>query len=205
LPTQAPGTAESLETRLRLQFAQRSDYLAFPHRLDRPVGGLILVALTKKAARLLTEQFMARKVHKDYLAIVAGRVERESSVWIDYLRKIPDQARAEVVPSNLQTNSPSELDEQAKLAETAIEIIRYDERSDRTLLRLSPVTGRMHQLRVQAASRGFPIIGDILYGGPALQGGAERILLQAHQLRFFDPRDSRPVTVTASDTWTESV
>ena len=97
LSTQAPGSAESLETRLRSQFAQRSDYLAFPHRLDRPVGGVILVAFTKKAARLLGEQFMARKVNKDYLALVAGRVEQGRSVWIDYLRKVPNQARVEVV------------------------------------------------------------------------------------------------------------
>lgn len=196
LSTQAPGTADSLEIRLRAQFKDRSDYLAFPHRLDRPVGGVILVALRKRAARLLGEQFMARKIKKDYIAQVAGRIVDTEPVWIDHLRKIPDQAKVEIV---------AESDDQAKLAETAVEVIRYDQANDRTWVKLSPVTGRMHQLRIQAASRGFPIVGDLLYGGPPLPGEPNQIQLRAHSICFFDPRNSRPVTVTASDNWLESV
>ena len=196
LSTQAPGAADSLESRLRTQFQDRSDYLAFPHRLDRPVGGVILVALRKRAARLLGQQFMARKVEKQYVAEVAGRVDAAATVWLDHLRKIPDQAKVEVVEAS---------DEQARLAETGVEIIRYDESSDRTWLKLSPVTGRMHQLRIQAASRGNPIVGDVLYGGPPIPDRTDQIQLRAHSLRFFDPRDSRPVTVTASEEWIERV
>ena len=196
LPTQAPGTADSLELRLRSQFQDRSDYLAFPHRLDRPVGGVILVALRKRAARLLGQQFMARKVEKQYVAQVAGRVDTVEAVWVDHLRKIPDQAKVEVV---------DESDEQARLAETGVEVLRYEASSDRTWLKLSPVTGRMHQLRIQASSRGNPIVGDVLYGGPPILGSADRIELRAHCVRFFDPRDSRPVTVTASENWADRV
>ncbi len=73
LSTQAPEGADSLESILRKQLADRSEYVAFPHRLDRPVGGVILVALRKRAARLLNEQFAARKVCKEYRAVVSGQ------------------------------------------------------------------------------------------------------------------------------------
>ena len=196
LSTQAPKAADSLETRLRAQFQDRSDYLAFPHRLDRPVGGVILVAFRKKAARLLGEQFMARKVEKTYVAEVTGRVDPTDLLWRDQLRKIPDQAKVEIVDQSHP---------EGKLAETKVDVIRYDEQTDRTWLRLSPVTGRMHQLRIQAASRGNPIVGDVLYGGEAIPDATDRIQLRAHSIRFFDPRDSRPVTVTASENWIRRV
>ncbi len=196
LSTQAPPLADSLEQRLRAQLQGRAKYLAFPHRLDRPVGGVILVALRKRAARLLSEQFMARKIEKRYLAQLAGRLLQKEAIWIDHLRKIPDQAKVEIV---------GEPDEQARLAETYVEVMSYDEIEDRTWVKLSPVTGRMHQLRIQSASRGFPIVGDLLYGGPPLPSATDQIRLRAHSIRFFDPQDSRAITVTASDPWPKSV
>lgn len=196
LSTQAPGAADSLEIRLREQFKARGDYLAFPHRLDRPVGGVILVAFRKRAARLLGGQFESRKVEKQYLAQVAGCVPSGQNCWVDQVRKVPDQPRVEIV----QSEDPS-----GKRAETGVEVLRYDPQRDRTWLKLTPITGRMHQLRVQSAHRGFPILGDLLYGGPPLVDHPDAIALRAHSIRFFDPRDSRPVVVTASDRWMESV
>lgn len=196
LQTQAPGTADSLEQRLRQQFRNRSAYLAFPHRLDRPVGGVILVALRKRAASLLGAQFMSRKVEKVYLAVLQGHVDANQLTWTDSVRKIPEEARVEITDSQ---------DSKGLLAETGVELVRYDEATGRSWVRLSPLTGRMHQLRIQAASRGVPIVGDVLYGGPPLAHGDDRIMLCAHSIRFFDPRNSRSVTVTASDNWIESV
>jgi 23S rRNA-/tRNA-specific pseudouridylate synthase len=187
LSTQAPGSADSLELRLRSQLKDRSDYLAFPHRLDRAVGGVILVALRKRAARLLSEQFRGRKVRKSYLARVAGRIDSVRSPWIDALRKVPDQARVEITDP---------ADPGSKRAETEVELLRFDDCSETTWLRLWPVTGRMHQLRVQAANRGFPIVGDRLYGGPPLPDLDDRIELQAESIRFFDPRDARETLAT---------
>lgn len=187
LPTQAPGGAESLESVLRRQLAQRSDYVAFPHRLDRPVAGVILVALRKRAARLLNEQFAARKVTKEYLAVVEGKFTGDSQ-WCDHLTKLSDQAQAAVVDVNHSG---------AKIAKTRAEVVRYDEQNDRTLLKLFPETGRMHQLRVQAAHRGHPIIGDTLYGG--IETADTRIMLQAHSITFHDPRNGKQVTVTGTE------
>ncbi len=197
LSTQAPENADSLESRLRSQFKDRSNYLAFPHRLDRPVGGVLIVALTKKAARLLSSQFEVRKVRKEYIAALSGRLPEGTTIWADHLRKVPDQARVEIVDPGVDSS---------RQAETGIEFVRYDQQNDRTWVKLMPVTGRMHQLRVQSASRGFPIVGDQLYGGPrSAELRDDEIALRAHSLSFFDPRNSKEVSVTASDDWTKSV
>ncbi len=188
LATQAAPGVQSLESLLHGQLGPRGDYLAFPHRLDRPVGGLILVALRKKAARLLSEQFVARKIVKEYHAIVSGRVAPCEQRWSDYLTKIPDLAQAEIADA---------ASVGAKLAETRIAVVKYDAEQDQTQLRMFPLTGRMHQLRVQAARRGHPIVGDTRYGGEGISGAG--IMLRAHSLTFFDPRNGARVTVTGSD------
>ena len=217
---------------LREQFSSRSQYVAFPHRLDRSVSGVLLVALTKKSARLLSEQFASRKIDKEYRAWVSGSVPKtQESVWVDHLRKVSQEARAEVV---------AEGSDGARRAETGVQRLDYASDLDRSLLRLFPKTGRMHQLRCQAAFRGHPIVGDVAYGGPPLlvddrkkllefrpsvpretvspskepDGQAplntqlppsEAILLRAHEVSFHDPRRGIRVTVTASDKLGESV
>ncbi|MCG8649397.1 MAG: RluA family pseudouridine synthase [Pirellulales bacterium] len=190
LPTQAPAGIESLESRLRAQLAARTSYLAFPHRLDRPVSGIVLVALRKRAARLLNEQFAARKVEKVYLAEVEGQVPDTPQVWTNWLRKLPDRAEVTVC---------EEHDQDAKYAETHVRQAICSPARQTTLLTLSPQTGRMHQLRVQTSFRGHPIVGDRLYQAPSAweRPEADRIELHAQQLTFHDPRDGRKVTVSA--------
>lgn len=188
LPTQAPRGIESLESRLRRQLQARSSYVAFPHRLDRPVSGLVLVALTKRAARLLSDQFASRKVHKVYVAEVDGEVTAAHALWVDWLRKLDGVAQAEVCDADAAG---------AKNAETVVERLRYMPQRNTSLLKLSPTTGRMHQLRVQSSHRGHPIVGDSLYAiakQPAT-GPCERIHLHAQSLTFHDPRNSLSVCV----------
>src|SRR5579885_2170715 len=72
-------------------------YLGIPHRLDRPVSGVVVFARNTKAARRLAEQFQERRVHKVYWALVEGAVEPEEGVWEDWLLKHPEQARSERV------------------------------------------------------------------------------------------------------------
>jgi len=193
LSTIAPPGGDSLEARLQTQFADRSDYVHVAHRLDREVGGVLLVALQKKAARLLQTQFATRKVIKRYRAWVSGRVSLEPSpidetvVWKDWMRKLPDEARGEICNENTL---------KAKLAETIARVLRYDEDHSRTLLELSPLTGRMHQLRLQTAHRGHPIVGDSLYGPPAVASEIESpIQLQSQLLTFHEPSSGKRVSV----------
>ena len=165
IPTQAPKNFDSLERRARNQFASRSQYFACPHRLDRPVQGVILVAFQKRTARLLSSQFETRKVEKEYLAWTAGKVPSEPTLWVDYLEKVPNQARVIIT---------DEAKLGAKLAKTEVQALHYSEQLDCTLLRLKPVTGRMHQLRAQAAHRGYPILGDTTYEQNPEFGGTTR-------------------------------
>lgn len=209
LATQAPAPHDSLERRLRSELepcaGAAGDYLALPHRLDRAVSGVILVARSKRAARLLGQQFQSRKVAKTYLAWVQGQPGIEPQPWVDRLRKLPGQPQTEVVTSSDPDEPPA-----GQEAITAVRVLR--QQADSGLLELQPLTGRMHQLRVQCAHRGYPILGDTLYGSTASWSGApaahepslsgaETIALHAWQLRFYDPRNGQAVTVAAPPAW----
>jgi 23S rRNA-/tRNA-specific pseudouridylate synthase len=185
LSTQAPPGADSLESRLRTQLGKRGSYLTVVHRLDRPVSGIVLVALRKKEARLLSDQFASDKVTKRYAATLAGRLNPPAGDWIDWLRKIPDQPRGEVCSADALG---------AKRAETRFETTHHDPTTDRSTVTLFPRTGRMHQLRIQASHHGHPIVGDELYGGLT----AETLHLRAVRIEFHDPRTGKRIFVDAS-------
>src|SRR4051812_14216353 len=117
---------------LRIRYGKPGNvYLGVPHRLDRPVSGVVLFARNSKAAARLAEQFQRHQVTKVYRAIVDGIVGPPEGVWEDSLRKLPDEARAEVAPAG----TPG-----AKPAETRYRVLQ--EADDRSLLELRPKTGR---------------------------------------------------------------
>ncbi len=178
---------------LRAKYAKPGNvYLGVPHRLDRPVSGVVLFARNSKAAARLAEQFQRHQVTKVYWALVDGDVDPAEGVWQDFLRKLPEEARAEVAPPA----APG-----AKRAETHYRVVRPADGG--TLLDLRPATGRMHQLRVQAAARGHPVRGDELYGsrtafGPPAELPRDRVIaLHARALTFLHPIRYEPITVTA--------
>src|SRR4051794_39595747 len=154
VPTGLPTLEAWAKGYLRDKYCKRGNvYLGVPHRLDRPVSGVVLFARNSKAAARLAEQFQRHQVTKVYRAIVDGLVEPAEGTWTDHLRKVPDEARVQVVPPD----APG-----AKRAELSYRVLRPVEAG--TLLELTPTTGRTHQLRVQATARGWPIRGDELYG-----------------------------------------
>ena len=197
LSTQAPPGAESLENRLRKQLDRDERYLSLPHRLDRAVSGIVLVALTKKAAKLLSAQFSTRKTRKRYQAIVQGVLRTQDpsgqsmqQSWDDYVRKIDGKPMAERCEAS---------DTGAKLATTMARTIQIDSQNRQSRVELVPITGRMHQLRLQTALRGHPIVGDLVYAAsssdalecPSADPSANRILLHADRLGFHDPATGR--------------
>jgi len=204
--TQAPPEIDSMEVRIKRFLKQREDksgniYLGVPHRLDRPVSGVMVFARHSRAARRLSEQFEGRLVGKKYWALVEGTVEPEEGTWTDHLRKIPGQARSEVV----ETDHPE--GRHAVLHYRALEHQATD-----TLLEIELETGRTHQIRVQAASRGFPVKGDQHYGsttpfGPQTVDERLRwIALHARSLSITHPMTHEPVSITASlpEPWGET-
>jgi 23S rRNA pseudouridine1911/1915/1917 synthase len=175
-------------------------YLGIPHRLDRPVSGVVLFARNTKAARRLAEQFQQRQVTKVYWAAVEGTVTPDEGKWADWLLKIADEARAE----RTSPDTPG-----ARHAVLSYRTLCRG--SDCTLLEIRPETGRMHQIRIQAAARGWPVCGDVLYGahtpfGPPAEWPRDRIIaLHASSLTFLHPIRYEPITVTAPlpDAWRE--
>lgn len=196
--TQAARGVDSLEVRLKATIKQRQGksegdvYLGVPHRLDRPVSGAILFTRHIRATRRLAEQFEGRMVRKRYWALVEGNVEEDQGVWRDFMRKIPEQPQAEIV----DRKHPD-----ARLAVLKFEVKRRFDSA--TWLEIELETGRMHQIRLQASARGFPILGDQQYGsqihfGPQTEDLRERwIALHARSIQFRHPMTRAAVDVTA--------
>ncbi|MEX0937984.1 MAG: RluA family pseudouridine synthase [Pirellulales bacterium] len=197
LLTQAPPGIDSLETRIK-HFIKRRDakpgnvYLGVPHRLDRPVSGAIVFARHVRAARRLAEQFEARTVRKTYWACVEGQIDPPEGTWKDLIKKRPGEAHADVV-------NPSDPDgRQAVLHYKSLRHTGWG-----SLLEIELETGRMHQVRVQAASRGHPILGDAQYGAslpfgePFEDTRLRSIALHARELAFQHPMTWEPVSIVA--------
>jgi 23S rRNA pseudouridine1911/1915/1917 synthase len=205
LLTQAPPGVPSLEAMAKAYLRERYGksgrvYLGVPHRLDRPVSGVMLFARSSKAARRLAEQFHDRRVTKVYWAAVEGDVQPTAGTWDDWIRKVPDEPRAE------------RADSAAPGAQHAtLHYRRLGACAGGALLELRPTTGRMHQLRLQAALHGHPVRGDGLYGatlafGPTAELPRDRIIaLHARALTFLHPIRYEPITVEAPlpETWLE--
>lgn len=148
-------------------------YLGLVHRLDRPVGGVMVFARTSKAAARLSAQFAAGKAQKRYAAIVCGQPESQA-VLSDWLRKNETSFSSAVVAEN----TPG-----AKSAKLSYALLGA--REGRALLDVRLFTGRPHQIRVQLQHAGLPIAGDQRYNPRAMPG--EQIKLWAYALTLTHP------------------
>lgn len=126
-------------------------YLGLVHRLDRPVGGIMVFARSSKAASRLCKAFNEHKITKKYLAIVKGNVDSNGE-FVDYLAKGKD-GKAYVTNEN-----------DGKKAILNYELIEYNKENDCSLVSVNLKTGRHHQIRIQFASRGHYLLGDQRYG-----------------------------------------
>jgi 23S rRNA pseudouridine1911/1915/1917 synthase len=201
LLTQGPPGVPTLEAMVKAYLKERyrkpgNVYLGIPHRLDRPVSGVMLFARNTKAARRLAEQFQSRQVRKVYWAVVEpsaeGTVPPEEGEWQDWLLKVQSEARAERGTA-----------ETPGARQAVLRFRRLGATEEGVLLEIEPQTGRMHQIRVQSAARGWPVRGDVLYGsrrpfGPPAELPRDRIIaLHARSLTFLHPIRYEPVTLTA--------
>jgi 23S rRNA pseudouridine1911/1915/1917 synthase len=203
IATQAPPGIDSLEVRIKAYLASAGQppaeiYLGIPHRLDRPVSGAMIFAKTRRAARQFSKQFERRRVKKLYWAAVERIVEPLEGTWTDYLWKVHGQPRALLVEHSHPAG------QQAILHYRTVGFHRSG-----SWLEIDLETGRTHQVRVQASSRGYPILGDAHYGSRipfGLQHEDERlraIALHARTLTFFYPTAREEITLDAplSSAW----
>lgn len=146
-------------------------YLGLVHRLDRPVGGIMVFAKTSKAASRLSEDVRLNKVHKTYLTIVHGKLDNDKGKLIDKLTK------------NTKTNTSYVDKINGKEAILEYEVLKYDENEDLSLLKINLITGRHHQIRVQMSNIFHPIYGDQRYG----YQDKKQIALYAYKLEFTHP------------------
>ena len=150
-------------------------YVGLVHRLDRPTGGVMVFAKTSKAASRLSEQIRENQFHKQYLAIVDGKMENTTGYMEDYLYK------------NEKTNTSriaKAKEKNAKLASLDYEVMKYNEEINMSVVKIDLNTGRHHQIRVQFASRGHALSGDQKYG---TRGRGKQLALWAYSLSFIHP------------------
>ena len=150
-------------------------YVGLIHRLDRPVGGVIVFAKTSKAASRLSEQVREKQFQKTYLVICNGKMEADKGELQDYLWKNEQKNTSKVVKKETKNS---------KLAILEYEVLKYEPEINLSVLKILLHTGRHHQIRVQLSSRNHSIYGDQRYGG---RGHGKQIALWAYQLVLQHP------------------
>lgn len=213
-----PGVT-TLEREVKAWLKARFDkpgnvYLGIPHRLDRPVSGVVVFGRNSKVAARLAEQFRERQVRKVYWAIVEGAPAPAEGELADWLLKTPDEAHVTIVPpetpgareARLKYRTLAQIPVTANELNSSPSTPHSEHRTPISLtwLEIELITGRMHQIRVQLASRGWPVVGDVQYGAQtqlttdsSVEPRDAPIALHARNLTLRHPIRYDEVTITA--------
>lgn len=180
--------SEALKAWLKEKYHKPGNvYLGVIHRLDRPVGGLVLFAKTSKALSRMNELFRTGDVSKRYWAVVTARPPKHSDTLEQYLVRNESQNKSYVARQGAATPG-------AKLARLSYRLLASGEHYH--LLEIELHTGRHHQIRCQLAALGCPIKGDLKYGAPRSNPGGS-ISLLSRQISFTHPVSKEALTLTA--------
>lgn len=147
-------------------------YIGLVHRLDRPVGGVMVFARTSKAAKRLNEQIKNHDFNKTYVAVLDGILKKEKDELVNYLYKDSKTGISKVVDKHFTGG---------KLSKLNYEVMGYYKNN--TIVKVKLITGRHHQIRLQFKALGYPLYGDQLYG----KKNNEQIRLYAYLLAFNHP------------------
>lgn len=190
--------SDALEEQVK-RFIQQRDhkpgnvYLGVPHRLDRPVSGLVILSKTSKALVRLNEKFRNGEIHKIYHAIVKHTPANPQNTLVHYIFRNEKQNKSYAL-ANAQSNA-----KEAKLRYRVL-----DKSKTFTLLEIELLTGRHHQIRAQLAAIGCPIKGDLKYGFPRSNPGGG-ISLHARSVSFEHPVTKEQLILAApypdTDVW----
>jgi 23S rRNA pseudouridine1911/1915/1917 synthase len=200
LPTQADASGDpDLQSVLKRDVKRRHGkpgnvYLGLVHRLDRPVGGVVVLARTSKAAARLSDQIRRRVFGKRYLAVIEGCPDPAAGELRDHLLKDRDRNTVRVVDPETPGARQARLRYAVRSHDRGVSLVEVDLR-----------TGRPHQIRVQFASRGHPLVGDRRYGRGGARGA--RLALWSWWIRLAHPTRGEELTFSApppdSAPWTQ--
>ena len=155
-------------------------YIGLVHRLDRPAGGLVVLARTSKAAARLSAQVRSRELGRQYLLVVRGEPKMRSGEIKNYLLKDTAVNMVRIVPA------ATEGAKEAILSYRLLQTVSPPSEGKLSLIEASLQTGRSHQIRVQMAGLGCPLYGDQKYG-PDLNKKGQQLALHAAKLSFIHP------------------
>ena len=171
---------------------RRIPYLAVIHRLDQPVEGVLVFAKEKKSAAVLTKQLSAGTLNKQYYAVLCGYPDASEGELVDYLRK---EGSVAVAVTGREKNFPD-----AKIAKLHYSILeKINQPMPLALADVCIETGRFHQIRVQFAHAGWPLLGDTKYGNTTVAGTAgspayRGVALCAYSLDFTHPGNGKKMS-----------
>mgnify|MGYP004540340473 FL=1 len=158
-------------------------YLGLVHRLDRPVGGVMVFAKTSKAASRLSEEVRTNKIHKTYLTVVHGILDKKCDKLINKMSK------------DEKTHNSYIDEKNGKEAILEYKVIK--EEDNLSLLKINLITGRHHQIRLQLSNINHPIYGDQRYGFQ----DKKQIMLYAYKLEFTHPVTKELMTFKNLPNW----
>lgn len=161
-------------------------FLGLVHRLDRPVGGVMVFAKTSKGASRLSDSIRRGAFERQYVAIVRGTIPNKEGVLAHYLYKDKQKNKVYVVDANHNQGKKAILDYKV-----------LGEKEKLSMVQVTLQTGRPHQIRVQLATTGYPLYGDQKYGAHVNKPG-QQIALWAHKLAFPHPTKKDKIEISAS-------
>ncbi|EEY89995.1 RluA family pseudouridine synthase [Acinetobacter lwoffii] len=178
-----PGKTEDLQDCLINRLVKLEPKTLLIHRLDRDTSGILAFGLTKWGQKTISRQFQERQTDKTYQAVVAGTLEGEGTIEVPV---VYDPSRPPLHIADPAHHKPAITHWQA------IEHFNIQGQPV-TRVKLTPITGRSHQLRVHMQYLGHPIIGDTLYATPEQQQLSSRLCLHAERLSFYHPQTEQLV------------
>ena len=167
---------------------EQHKYIGIVHRLDRVTSGVLILAKKKSALKILNKQFSDKIVEKTYQAWVSSKPSKNKDSLEHYLQKDQLNKCAIISETARRNNSLVKLD---------YEVLKSEE--DRFLLKLSPKTGKFHQIRAQLAYIGCPIIDDTKYNASKSTTHLKHIALRASSLFFLDPVSEKRVSISIDE------